>query len=120
MECSRKDLGEIQRLVCLCVTGAMRTRVTTFMEFLLDLLQIRTIVQAKDFVTTHRLFYNDMWFPNLESSHEKNKSLINDINRDMLRDKLEPEIDFTRRFKVMFPERADWISGELIDLPEDV
>ena len=116
VDCVRKELGEIQRLVCLCVTGAMKTTATAVMEILLDLPPIQTIVQVKAFATADRLQQNGMWFPNFSGGHAKIRSLIADPIFDMPRDRLTPEIDFSRRFKVVLNQRTDWLNGGLTEM----
>jgi len=66
---ARKEIDEIQRLVCICVTGAMRTTATAAMEALLYVPLIQTIVKAKAFATADRLLQNDLWMSNFTTGH---------------------------------------------------
>lgn len=52
---AQKDLGSIQRLACLCITGGMRSCPTAGMEALLDLIPIHMVLEQRAEETLLRL-----------------------------------------------------------------
>lgn len=116
---AKKELGELQRLVCICVTGAMRSTATAAMETLMALPPIQMIVQAKAFATADRLTQNSLWMRNFDSGHGAIKRLISDRVFDMPRDRLVQEISFVKHYQVVIPERAEWLQGWPEGLPLD-
>lgn len=82
MECARKELGEIQRRVCLCVTGAIKTTATADLEILFN-----------------------------SNIREPRGELFTDQIFDMLRDKQKPETDFSSHFEISLPDRFEWSNG---------
>jgi len=58
--CARKEMNEIQRLVCICATEAMKTTATAAMEMLIAIPTVQTFVQAKTFATADRLVQNEL------------------------------------------------------------
>ena len=108
---ARRELGEIQRLVCICVTGAMKTTATAAMETLLNLPPLDLMVKAKAFATADRLKQNRLWTPNFNAGHGKIWKLISNPVFEMPRDRITPKIDFTRRFTAEFPSRQEWQNG---------
>lgn len=71
MECARKELSEIQRLVCICGTGAMKTTATAAMDTLLSVPPLDVVVKARAFATADRLAQNGMWTSNFRTGHGK-------------------------------------------------
>ncbi len=117
VERAKRELGEIQRLVCICVTGAMRTTATAALETLLDLPPMDLMVQAR--ATADRLEQCGQCTPNFQAGHGRIFRVISDPIFDMPRDKTLPVIDFARNFDVEFPSREDWLNGWPITSPEN-
>ena len=80
---ARKELNEIQRLVCICVTGAMKTTATAAMEALIALPPVHTIVKAKVFATADRLMQNGVWDGSFDIGHGRIRGEILDQIFDM-------------------------------------
>jgi len=59
--CERKENNEIQRLVCICATRAMKTTATAAMEMLIAIPPVQAFVQAKTSATADRLVQNELW-----------------------------------------------------------
>jgi len=108
---AKKELNEIQRLVCICVTGAMKSTATTAIEALINLPPVQAELQAKAFATADRLSQNGLWTPNFTSGHGKIKDVITDEVFAMPRDRMRPETDFVRRFEAVIPSRSEWLEG---------
>lgn len=119
VEVAKKEISEIQRLVCICITGAMKTTPTAGMEVLLAVPPVDLIVKAKAFATADRLVQNGLWTPNFGTGHGKIGSLISDPIFSMPRDRMTPEVSFERRFDVVIPSRLDWLNGWPTGLPDD-
>lgn len=62
-------INEIQRLVCICITGAVKSTTTAVMEILAAVPQIQTVRRAKAFVTADMLAQNELWTRNFASGH---------------------------------------------------
>jgi len=111
IECARKVLSEIQRLVCICITGAMKTTATAAMETLLNVPPLDIVVKARAFATADRLTQNGIWNPYFKVGHGKIINIISNPVFDMPRDWMTPVTDFTRRFDAKIPTKEDWSEG---------
>lgn len=118
IETARKAMMEVQRLVCICVTGAMKTTATAAMETLLCVPPVDLIVKAKAFATADRLAQNGLWTPNFRSGHGKILNLISDPIFAMPRDRIKPELNFVMNFRTIIPERQAWLNGWPDGLPD--
>lgn len=118
IESARKAMMEVQRLVCICVTGAMKTTATAAMETLLGVPPVDLIVKAKAFATANRLAQNGLWAPNFRSGHGRISDLITDPIFAMPRDRIKPELSFVMNFQAIFPERQAWQNGLPEGLPD--
>lgn len=119
VDSARKTLMELQRLVCICVTGAMKTTATAAMETLLCMPPVDLVVKARAFATADRLAQNGLWASNFQSGHGMITGLISDPIFNMPRDRMKPELNFAKNFEVFFPERQDWLDGWPTYLPKD-
>lgn len=113
-----EKLKEVQRLMCVCATGAMKTTATAAMEVLLDLPPVDVAIKARAFATADRLTQHGLWTPNFQTGHGKIKSLLTDPIFEMPRDKMIPKMNFTRNFEAIFPDRSEWLNGWPSTLPE--
>jgi ribonuclease HI len=111
IECAKKELGEIQRLVCLCVAGVMGTTATAALETLLNVPPVHIVAKARAYATADRLAQNGIWSKNFWTGHGRIRNLISNPIFDMPRDRLQTEIDFLRRYEVILPERSEWSNG---------
>jgi hypothetical protein len=66
LKTSQAELGKLQRMACLGITGAMRTFQTAAMEFLLGFLLLHLQVEAEARIGNYRLRCNDQWKPKSE------------------------------------------------------
>ena len=87
----------------------MKTTATSAMEILIDIPPIKTVVEARAFMTADRLTQNGMWTTNFHSNHGKIKDLIKDhvFDRFMNRDRILPETSFERHFETIIPSRNE-------------
>ena len=106
-----KEFSEVQRLVCICSTGAMKTTSTAALEALLDLPPIQLVVQAKAYTVADRLQHNGLWTPNFETGHGRIRNLISDPILDMPRDRMIPEICFRKNFNTVIMSRTELLSN---------
>lgn len=118
-ECARKILMEVQRLVCICITGAMKTTATAAMETMLSMQPIDLMVNAKAFATADRLAQNGLWTPNFRTGHGRIVDLVSNPIFSLPRDRMMPELNFVRHFEATLPERQDWLNGWPVSLPRD-
>ena len=58
-----------------------------------------------------------MWLQNFNAGHGRISNLIADPVFDMPRDRLIPEINFTRHFEAVWFDRTDWLNGWPSGLP---
>lgn len=117
-ESARKSLVEVQRLVCICVTGAMKTTATAAMETLLSVQPVDLIVNAKAFATADRLMQNGLWTPNFGTGHGKILNLTSNPIFNMPRDRMKPELNFQMNFETILPDRQDWLDNWPVNLPK--
>jgi hypothetical protein len=66
LKTSQAELGKLQRMACLGITGAMRTDPTAAMEVLLGLPPLHLQVEAEARIGNYRLRCNDQWKPKSE------------------------------------------------------
>ena len=116
---ARRELNEIQRLVCICVTGAMKTTATAALETLVAIPPIHIYIKKKAFATADRLALNGLWMKNFKVGHGKIRDWITDPIFDMPRDRMIPETNFEKNFETILPSREEWLDGWPTCLPED-
>lgn len=119
IKCARKELSEVQRLVCICITGAMKTTATAAMETLMALPPIQTSVKSKAFASADRLRQNQLWVKNFKVGHGKIREVVTDQVFDMPRDRMIPKTNFVMNFETILPERSDWLVSWPKCLPVD-
>ena len=108
---ARRELDKIQRLACLCITGALRTTPTAALQVFLDLPPLSLTVKAVAMATCFRLMSLNLWCSKrFETGHRIIRSeLLREIPGARFDSDLMPSnYFFSKPFKVSFPERARW------------
>lgn len=103
VERARKELSEVQRLICICVTAAMKTTATAAMEALLNVPPLNWTIRARAFETTDSW----LWSQDLKTGHARIRKVISDPVFDKPRDGMTPDVNFTRRFRARLPSREE-------------
>lgn len=111
-------LSRIQRLACLCITGAMRSTPTATMEILLGLTPLDIEIKAKARVCAHRLTCGNNWVDkNNHIGHTRivGRSILHNPIFEMGTDTLPIQYSFFKPFTLIC-DRSMWMQGEP-DLP---
>ena len=103
LERTATHLGHIQRMICLGVTGAMRTTPTAAIEAALHLPPLHLYVEEVAVRTALRLRSNSLW--NNKGEITKHAAILGEVTQSvpLLRlhmDKILPKYNFKRSFKV--------------------
>ncbi|XP_053950975.1 uncharacterized protein LOC128858597 [Anastrepha ludens] len=101
-------LGKVQRLACLCITGAMRTT-PTGMEALLNLPPLHIAIQ-EEAATQALMLHMKVNFKlgNLTGHLNILNKIKNTISMAQVSDHIDPTLCFTKGYTVTFPERIEW------------
>ena len=117
VERAKREISEVQRLVCLCATGAMKTTATAAIEVLLSVPPMDILVKAKAFITADRLAQCDLWTSDFQNGHCRIRNVISNHIFEMPRDRITPRLEFERNFDAIFPSRQEWMRGWPTCLP---
>ena len=122
LKTAQMALGRLQRLACLCISGAMRTTPTAAMEVILGLPPLNIFIEGEAMSACQRLIRTGLW---------KSRGAV--IGHRRIKGQLEaemptfhhrsdytiPSFNFERNFEVLFPSREDWTSHQEELLPQD-
>jgi hypothetical protein len=99
------QLGRIQRMACLAITGALKTTPTAAMETLLNLTPLHLSIQAKARMALHRLhIYKQTADPMVEAGLLPIRKIVNDPLLEMRVDYTIPVYNYFKDFSVII----DW------------
>lgn len=105
----RDRLGSLQRLACLCITGAMSSTPTRALEIILDLTPLDIFICSTARMTAYRMMLQKQWYNNpISKGHNSITRKIQDSTILMPSDVMERTYVFDRPFKVIFPTRDEW------------
>ncbi len=109
LDTTRKQLGRVQRLACLCTTGALNSTPTAALEVLLGLPPLDIHIQKEAMASSYRLWVNNTW--NRGSTGHKRiwgrMRAISDVHK-MHSDTRTPCFRFSNNFQTLFPVREEW------------
>lgn len=108
----KRELGSLQRMACIALTGALRTTPTASMELLLDLLPLHLHIEAEALACMHRLACLGFWKGNSDSLlwGQLNTVIRNSSIFNMPSDCMLGRHAFEKPFKIDFPTREDWMN----------
>ena len=109
----RVQLGRVQRLACLNITGAMRTTPTAAMEILLELPPLQHFVLGEALASFLRIRRSGNWFGASDIGHMGIRSLM-ESDMPILSaptDHITARYYFRRDFEIVQTSREDWASG---------
>ncbi len=111
---SKRQLGRIQRLACLCITGAFRTTPTAALETLLSLPPLHTFVKREAMITSYRLNAIRQWKRgNLGHKRIWEQMRSCSTFHQFHSDHMTPKYFFGKGCEITFPSREDWLSSDL-------
>jgi hypothetical protein len=100
-------------MVCLGITGAMRTAPTAVMEVLLGVSPLHLQVEVEARIGNHRLRCNDQWKPKSEGFGHA--YMTQDMKKEpilqMGSDKMILRHVYDKLFTIRFPDRSEWKEG---------
>ena len=102
-------LGSLQRLACLCITGAMSSAPTRALETILDLTPLDIFICSVARMTAYRMTLQNQWYDKpTEKGHIRITKIINDTTLLLPSDTMEKTHIFNRPFEVVIPTREEW------------
>jgi len=111
----RERLGSLQRMACLCITGAMSTAPTRALEVILDLTPLDIFICSTARMTAYRMMLKKQWYDKpIGTGHISITKKTNDPTLLMPSDILERTYMFEKPFEVTFPTREEW-KNNMID-----
>jgi hypothetical protein len=107
---SQAELGKLQRMISLGITGAMRTAPTAAMEDLLGLPSLHLQVEAEARISNCRLRCNDQW--KLKSEDFGHAYLTQDMKKEpilqMRSEKMITRNVHEKPFTIRIPDKSEW------------
>ena len=121
LETTKTLLCRLQRLACLCVTGAMRTTPTAALEVLLGLPTLDLHVKKEAMAACHRLRRSGTWVQKGSASdHSSIQRVVAEIPvLNMPCDGIIPQYLFGHMYSVHIPKREDWNTERDAILPPE-
>lgn len=104
----RNELGKVQRLACLCITGAMTTTPTAALEVILGLPPLHLRVRMEALRGGYRLYTNSELHPPWEGHTSILRGILENETLNMRADKIKKIYHFSKPFEVVIPTRDDW------------
>lgn len=107
----QKWLNKLQRLACLCITGAMRSTPTVAMEILLGLPPLHLLIQKEAMSTFYQLRNSNEWSMHQDTTgHSKIKQKCFEVAPllAMPSDVLTKQYDFVHSFTLEIPSRINY------------
>lgn len=105
------QLQKVQRLACMCITGAMRTAPTAALETFLNLPPLPLFIEGEATLTALRMLENNEWISTgTQTGHALilTKSQFIEQNLFMKTDNIKPLHSFEKTFTVIIPKREEW------------
>jgi ribonuclease HI len=93
------ELTKLQRLACLCITGAMRSTPTAALETLLNLPSLTIYIKAEARMAAYRLQITGNWRPGPVDGHSRITSVVTNSLFDMSSDLMLPKINTEKPFE---------------------
>lgn len=111
----KQQLTRVQRLACICITGAIRSSPTNALEILLGLLPIDIYVESEALLAAHRLSDATTW-KGQAFGHAciLTSSNLLPVEANMRSDHAAKTYHFDNMFNTKIPNREDWDSGSVI------
>jgi len=95
---ARTELSKLQRLACLCITGAIGSTPTAAMETLLNLPPLHIVVKEEARMGAYRLQCNDNWYHKPTPGHTKITNIITNSLLEMSSDTMTTKINTKKPF----------------------
>lgn len=108
----KDSLTKFQRMICMAMSGSMRTTPTAAMEVILSILPLDIFIEKTAMSTAYRLHCTKQWIQTGASvGHTSllDQMLAKEPNLSMPTDKMVDLLNFDKKFKVIIPSREDWI-----------
>lgn len=108
---AKQRLGQLQRLACLGVTGAMRTAPTTALEALLGLVPLHLMIEAEARRAAYRLKCGGQWTTAggmLGHTRVLSNTAETHVTLSMRSDRKVPSFSFNTPYTTVLPSREDW------------
>lgn len=103
---AEKRLTKLQRLACLCMTGAMRTTASKALEALLCLPPLNSFIKFTAFNASWNIRCNGWWVSNVGNhGHMAIENLMADEELKMPSDQMRPQLMLEDNFECIIPER---------------
>lgn len=110
------ELRKIQRLACICISGAIRSTATAALEVLLNILPIDIFVESEALASAFRLKNSGMWMPfNNFCGHSLilNKSFISSSDLHFHSDHITRSFQFSLPYDTSIPTLEQWAHGSV-------
>ena len=105
----RDKLRSLQRLACLCITGAMSSAPTGALEIILDLTPLDIFICSTARMTAYRMMLKKQWYDKpTAKGHIRITRKIPDPTLLMPSDTIERTYVFEKPFEVIIPTRDEW------------
>lgn len=111
LKTSAAMLQKVQRLACMCITGAIKTAPTSALETFLNLPPLALFIEGEALSTALRMLDNNEWIKTgTQTGHALilTKSNLIDTNLFMKSDSTKPIYSFDKAFKVIIPKKEEW------------
>jgi ribonuclease HI len=98
---AKLKLNSVQRLACICITGAIKSTSTTAMETLLNMPPLDIFIKGEARMGAYRLELNNNWIKRNQQGHARITSTVTNPLLDMGSDRMLPKLTFDKPFKVL-------------------
>ncbi|XP_069962571.1 uncharacterized protein [Bactrocera oleae] len=107
------QLSKLQRLACICASGAMRTCPTAALEVMLELTPLHIVIEQTAKQTLCQMTAQGFGKGKVISSQQM-KALSDEMPLALLpRDSITKAVSFTRKFRVTFGSKVEWNDSTL-------
>jgi ribonuclease HI len=118
---AQDKLSKIQRLACLCVTGAMSTTPTAALEVLLGLPPLHLVVKREARLATYKNLTGNVKVDAGPTHRALEEEIRNHESLGVLFvDDMTAEYDFEKKFRTVFPTRQEWTMEQPVFEPESL
>jgi hypothetical protein len=110
---SKAELSKLRRMICLGITGEMKTVPAAATEVIIGLLPLHLHLEAEARAGIYRLYYSNQWKPKSEGSGHAymTQGMKKEPTRQTGTDRMIPRHVCDKPFTVRFPDRSEWEDG---------
>ena len=114
VEAVQMSLIRAQRLICICITGAMNSSPTVALEIFFSLPRMNVFIKPEANLAVGRLFRNEHWVA--KDSKVSHAKLLTDLIRRLPKVEINGDympgiFRFERNFELFFPQKEERANG---------